>query len=264
MAFLTATQIEQRKHTLGGSDVGCLMTGDAKKIDRLYREKIGELPPEDLSDVWAVQLGSCTEQLNLDWYERKHRQIVSRRGDVVGHPFLIWAAVTLDGWIDELQCPIEAKHVGGREPLEVIFERYAPQVQWIMECTGSNQCALSIIMATAEPVVEFIERNAEYADEMVRRGDRFMKHVRARTPPVELPAVPAPIDATKVYDMDRNNAWSANANIWLELRDSAAAYDDAAKILKSLVPPDARKCHGHGVQITRNRVGHLSLREQAE
>src|SRR5882672_8808400 len=93
--------------------------------------------------------------------ERKHRQIVSRRGDVVGRPFLIWAAVTLDGWIDALQCPIEAKHVGGREPLEVIFERYAPQVQWIMECTGSNQCALSIIMATAEPVVEFIERNAE-------------------------------------------------------------------------------------------------------
>jgi predicted phage-related endonuclease len=262
--MLNAEQIAQRKHTLGGSDVGCLMNGDAKKIDRLYREKIGELAPEDLSDVWPVQLGSCTEPLNLDWYERKHRQIVSRRGDVIGHPYLPWAAVTLDGWINELHCPIEAKHVGGREPIEVIFERYAPQVQWQMECTGSNQCALSIIMATAEPVVEFIERNTEYADELVRRGSLFMSHVRNRTPPVDLPAVPAPIDASKVYDMERNNAWGASASVWLELRDSAAAYDDAAKILKSLVPPDAKKCFGHNVMITRNRVGHLSLREQAE
>src|SRR4249920_1315388 len=124
---LTVAQLELRKHTLGGSDVGCLMTGDVKKIDKLYREKIGELAPEDLSNVWPVQLGTATEQLNLDWYERNQRQIISRRGETVGHPFLSWAAVTLDGWIDQMGCPIECKHVGGREPIETIFDRYAPQ-----------------------------------------------------------------------------------------------------------------------------------------
>ena len=43
------------------------MTGEEAGILRLWREMIGEEQPEDLSDVWAAQLGSATEQLNLDW-----------------------------------------------------------------------------------------------------------------------------------------------------------------------------------------------------
>jgi hypothetical protein len=39
---------------------------------------------------------------------------------------------------------------------------------------------------------------------------------------------------------------------------------DAAKVLKSLVPPDARKAFGYDVQITRDRAGRLSLRELQE
>jgi len=252
---LTATQLEQRKYTLGGSDVACLMTGDVKKIDKLYREKIGEKAPDDLSEVWAVQRGVYIEPLNLHWYELSTRQTVSRRGETVGHPFLSWAAVTLDGWINEMQCPIECKDVGGREPIEVVIERYQPQCQWIMECTGANQIALSVSSALP-PVVEFIERDADYADILVQRGGLFMKHVRDRTPPVDMPAVPAPIDVTAVYDMNGNNEFAHYADIWLQLRDSAAAYDDAAKILKSMVPPEARRCFGYGVQITRSRAGY--------
>jgi hypothetical protein len=32
-------------------------------------------------------------------------------------------------------------------------------------------------------------------------------------------------------------------------------------MLKELVPADAKKCTGHGVFISRNRAGNLSLRE---
>ena len=38
----------------------------------------------------------------------------------------------------------------------------------------------------------------------------------------------------------------------------------SAKILKSLVPSDAKKCFGYDVQITRDRAGRLSLRELQE
>lgn len=240
------------------------MTGDMKKIMQLYNEFIGEALPEEFGRNWPMRLGTATEQLQLDWFEEGTRQIVSRRGDVVYHPFLSWAAATLDGWIDALECPIECKHVGGREPYEVIVDRYQPQMQWQMEVTGADQCALSVIMGAAQPVVEFIKRDGAYITEMLKRGAQFMEHVRTRTPPVDLPAVPAPIDAKAVYAMDGNNEWANYANIWLELRDSAAAYDDAAVILKSLVPADAHKCHGHGVQITRNKVGNLSLRQHTE
>jgi predicted phage-related endonuclease len=149
------------------------MHGDAAKIMQLYREMIGEGEPENLDHVWPVRLGSATEQLNLDWFEMKNGPL-SRRGDVVVHKKYDWAAATLDAWSDDLECPVETKHVGGREPLEVIIERYQPQMQWQMEVTGASQCALSVIMGASEPVVEFIDRDVEYAAEMVRRGWQFI------------------------------------------------------------------------------------------
>lgn len=259
--MLTAAQIARRAGKITGSRIACLMQGDADKIMRMYREFIGEELPEDLDGSWPVALGGHTESLNLDWYERKQRQAISRRGDFVQHPFLEWAGVTLDGWIDQLQCVIEAKHCGGREPMEVLIERYQPQCQWSMEVTGADVCALSVIMGANEPAVEFLERDVGYASEMRRRGAQFIAAVRLRQPPVDLDPVPAPADASKVYDMEGSNSWTSSAVAWLESRDAARAHDDAAKVLKSLVPADARKCHGHGVQISRSKVGHLSLRE---
>ena len=130
--MLSEQQIELRKNKLTASRVACLMKGDAAEIYNLWLELTGqEFDREDLSRVWPVQLGSCTEVLNLDWYEMKHGT-VTRRGEVVVHPVNKWAAATLDGFIEDLNCPLETKHVGGREPLEVIIERYQPQMQWQM------------------------------------------------------------------------------------------------------------------------------------
>jgi predicted phage-related endonuclease len=261
--MLSPEQRAARANRLTGSRVAALMTGDAQKIMQLYLEMIGEAPEIDLSDVWPVQLGSATEQLNCDWFERKNRTPVTRRGEVVVHPQYDWAAATLDGWIDALGCCIECKHVGGREPLEVIIDRYWPQMGWQMEVTSATQCALSVIMGASEPIVEFIDRDADYAAEMVVRGRQFMDCVAHRTPPVTLPAVPPPVDASKIYCFDGDNRWANSAASWLATKAAARECSDAEKYLKSIVPPDARKCTGYGVTITRDRAGRLSLREIA-
>lgn len=257
---LTVEQIAARKGKLTASRVACLMKGDAPAILRLYDEMIGVEVPEDLSGVWPVRLGEVTETLNLDWYEQNGSPL-SRRGEVVVHRTLPWAAATLDAWDNTLGCPVETKHVGGREPLEVIIDRYQPQMQWQMECTGATQCALSVIMGANAPVVEYIERDAEYAAEMVRRGAQFMACVKDHRPPVALEPVAAPVDATKVHDMTGNNSWAAHAATWRETKGAAEQCKDAEKSLKAIVPTDAKKCHGHDIQITRDRAGRLSLRE---
>ena len=59
-----------RKAFIGGSDARLIMGDDEAGLIRLWREKRGELAPEDLSDNLAVQLGSVTEELNRRWYER--------------------------------------------------------------------------------------------------------------------------------------------------------------------------------------------------
>ena len=156
--MLTAEQSEARKGKLTASRVAALMTGDVEKIMRLYKEMIGEEVEEDLSRVWPVRLGEATEQLNLDWLEESGVKL-SRRGEVVVHPKYDWAAATIDAWCNELQCPVEAKHVGGREPLEVIIDRYQPQMQWQMEIAGARQCMITVIMGANAPLVETIERD---------------------------------------------------------------------------------------------------------
>lgn len=261
--MLSPEQISARAGKLTASRIACLMRADAAAILRLYHELIGEEPPEDLSHVWPVRLGEATEQLNLDWYEANGNTL-SRRGEVVTHPQYEWAAATLDAWDDVLGCPIETKHVGGREPLEVIIERYQPQMQWQMECTSASQCGLSVIMGASAPIVEYIERDADYAAEMVRRGMQFMTCVAQRIDPVVLPAVAAPIDASKVYDMTGNNSWAAHAATWRENKPAAQACKEAEAVLKAIVPEDAKKCHGHSIQITRDRAGRLSLREATQ
>lgn len=260
--MLTDAQITARMGKLTASRIACLMRGEREAILRLWEEMIGARAEEDLSAVWPVQLGATTEQLNLDWFEKKNG-VVTRRGEVVKHPLYDWAACTLDGWSTVNNCPIETKHVGGREPLEIVIERYQPQMQWQMEVTGATQCAISIIQGADAPVVEFIPRDEAYAAEMIRRGAQFMECVKHRMPPVELAPAAAPVDATKTYDMTGKNMWADQAAIWLANKAAADAYKAAEKVLKEQVPEDAKKCTGHGVRITRDRAGRLSLREAA-
>ena len=222
--MLTQMQIDARAGKLTASRMAPLMKGDAAAIMQLYLEMIGEAAEENLDHVWPVRLGSATEQLNLDWYEMKNGPI-TRRGEVVVHAQHPWAAATLDGWHDELGCCIEVKHVGGREPLEVVIERYQPQMQWQMEVTGATLCALSVIMGANEPVVEYpLDRDGTIMQpRWSGAASNSWDCVAARRAPVALEPVAAPIDASKVYDMTSNNLWAVSAVDWLANKAAAAA-----------------------------------------
>lgn len=258
---LTAEQLAARKGKLTASRVAVLMKGDPVGILQLYKEMIGEAIEENLDDVWPVQLGSATEKLNLDWYERKVGYHLMDRGKVIQHKTIDWAAATLDGWDSQLMCPVECKHVGGREPLEVIIDRYQPQMQWQMECTRARQCALSVIMGANEPIIEYVPRNDPYTNQMFDRAEHFMMCVDMRKPPVTLAPIGPPVIPHSVRDMNSNNAWAHQAIEWLTTHEYAKRSEDAQKVLKGMVLPEDLKVFGHGVRITRDRAGRLSLRE---
>ena len=46
-----------RRHFIGGSDARIIMGDDEPALIRLWREKRGEIEPQDLSDNLIVQLG---------------------------------------------------------------------------------------------------------------------------------------------------------------------------------------------------------------
>jgi len=71
---------------LGGSDARIIMNDDEPALLRLWREKRGEVEPEDLSDVLVVQLGSVTEDLNRRWYERNSGCAVNAKSRAILTP----------------------------------------------------------------------------------------------------------------------------------------------------------------------------------
>jgi hypothetical protein len=63
----------ERRSFIGGSDARIIMGDDEAALARLWKEKRGEVDPEDLSGDLLVQL--ATEQLNRHWYEKNTGQV---------------------------------------------------------------------------------------------------------------------------------------------------------------------------------------------
>jgi predicted phage-related endonuclease len=98
-----------RRSFIGGSDARIIMGDDESALLHLWREKRGEIEPEDLSANLIVQLGRATEDLNRLWYERNTGQAVKDVQRRVLHPVNKWMAATLDGMVEATGAVFEAK-----------------------------------------------------------------------------------------------------------------------------------------------------------
>ena len=261
---LTAEQLRLRKGKLTASRVKVLMDGGDQELYDLWRELTGDPSYEqpDLSGIWAVRLGEATETLNLDWYEHRTGRPLTRRGEVVTSQERPWAAATLDGFDasrPDGPAVVETKHVVGFEPFETIVARYMPQVHWQMYVTGAPLAVLSVIEGARVPRFEEVPLDLAYLAELLRRAHLLWQCVETLTPPVVLPPVEPPKPAIREVDMASNREWLDFAGSWIRNRDAAKEFDKAAKELKKLAPADAKRVHGHGVEVKRSSNGALRI-----
>ena len=96
-SFAKPHAFSDRRSFIGGSDARIIMGDDEAALLRLWREKRGEVEPEDLSDNLIVQLGTVTEDLNRRWYERNTGHAIKDVQRRIQHPVNKWMAATLDG-----------------------------------------------------------------------------------------------------------------------------------------------------------------------
>jgi predicted phage-related endonuclease len=75
--LITRRSYTERRSFIGGSDAWIIMGDDEGALLRLWREKRGEVEPEDLSGNLIVQLGLVTEPLNRHWFERNTGQVLT-------------------------------------------------------------------------------------------------------------------------------------------------------------------------------------------
>ena len=263
---LTAEAKALRRDALGGSDANTIMSGNEKRLLQLWREKRGEAQPEDLSDNLAVQMGSFTEPLNVAWFEKNAGLKVVDRGAIVAHPQHPFMRCTLDGRIHGQRLIWEAKHCGVRNTDAEIFARYVPQLTHNALCDDAEGAVLSAFKGNGDWVMFEYELDDAYAERLIEAERAFWQCVQTGEPPCAVPAEPTPKPVGVVeYDMEAagNNAWAAFAGEYLETKLAADRHEAAKKEIKELVPADASKCFGCGIEVRRDKRGALRFYDTA-
>jgi predicted phage-related endonuclease len=140
------TDSAERRYFIGGSDAQIVMGRDEAALVRLWREKRGEVEPEDLSGNLVVQLGRVTEELNRRWYEVQSGQEVVEVQKHIRHSGLQWMGATLDGRVRSSGAVFEAKFMlPWCFSEEAAAEKYMPQLQHNMWVMAARVAVLSII-----------------------------------------------------------------------------------------------------------------------
>jgi predicted phage-related endonuclease len=251
-----------RRTFIGGSDARVIMGNDEANLIQLWREKRGEVEPEDLSENLIVQLGSVTEDLNRHWYARNTGHAIKDVQKRVQHPVHKWMAATLDGLIESSGAVFEAKFMlPWTFTEEAAAEKHMAQLQHNMWVIASRSAVLSIITGGGKWVEITIHADPLYQHLLITAEKKFWRCVQnGETPRLFGVEPPRPrLQAVRIVDMTASNAWAEFAAVYRRTRPAHQEHENAKADLKKLVPEDAREAIGHGLRAKRSKSGAVSF-----
>jgi predicted phage-related endonuclease len=261
-AMSQSAQCVNRRHFVGGSDARIIMGDDEEALVRLWRQKRGEVEPEDLSGNLLVQLGVVTEDLNRRWYEASTRQVITDVQRQIRHPVLRWMGATLDGRVKGSEAVFEAKFMlPWAFSEEVAAQKYMPQLQHNMWVVAARSAALSVITGGGKWVEITTHADPLYQHLIVTAERKFWRCVENGEPPTLFGVEPPKprIEAVRIIDMSSSNAWAEFADAFTRTHPAFLEHERAKAELKSLVPEDAQQAIGHGVRAKRPRSGAITF-----
>ena len=233
-----------------------------RRCVRLWREKRGEVEPEDLSGNLIVQLGVVTEDLNRRWYEANTGQVITDVQRHIRHPVLRWMAATLDGRVQGSEAVFEAKFMlPWSFSEEAAVQKYMPQLQHNMWVVAARSAVLSVITGGGKWVEITTHADPLYQHLIVTAERKFWRCVESGEPPALFGVEPPEprIEAVRVVDMSTSNVWAEFADVFIRTREAHLEHEKAKAELKSLVPQDAQQAIGHGVRAKRSKSGSISF-----
>ena len=263
MKYTVGTKLSHaRRSLIGGSDARIIMGQDEDALFRLWREKRGEIEPEDLSGNLIVQLGVVTEPLNRHWFERNTGRTLTDVQRRIRHPVIRWMGATLDGVIAETGAVFEAKFMlPWSFSEEAAAEKYMAQLQHNMWVTHLRTSVLSIITGGGKWVEVAIPLDPLYLSVLVLAEKKFWRCVQSgEVPRLIMAEPPRPrIEAIRIVDMSSSNSWAEFAALFRNTREAFLDHERAKSELKSLMPEDAKEAIGHGVRAKRSKSGAVSF-----
>jgi predicted phage-related endonuclease len=251
-----------RRYFIGGSDARIIMGSDEGALIRLWREKRGEIEPQDLSGNLLVQLGLATEELNRRWYQANSGQVLTDIQQQIRHPVLRWMAGTLDGRVEASGAVFEAKFMlPWSFSEEAAAEKYMPQLQHNMWVVAARSAVLSVITGGGKWVEITAHADPLYQHLIVTAERKFWRCVESGEPP-RLFGVEPPrprIEAVRIVDMSASNSWAEFAGLFRSTRQAFLEHERCKTELKALMPEDAKEAIGHGVRAKRSKSGAISF-----
>ena len=251
-----------RRYFIGGSDARIIMGDDEGALIRLWREKRGEIEPEDLSGNLLVQLGLATEDLNRRWYEANTGQVITDVQSRIFHPALRWMAATIDGRVQRSDAVFEAKFMlPWSFSEEAAAEKYMPQLQHNMWVVAARSAVLSVITGGGKWVEITTHADPLYQHLIVTAERKFWRCVESGKPPRLFGLEPPKprIEAVRVVDMSASNSWAEFAGLFRNTRQAFLEHERSKTELKALMPEDAKEATGHGIRAKRSKSGAISF-----
>jgi predicted phage-related endonuclease len=238
------------------------MADDEPALHRLWREKRGEVEPEDLSGNLIVQLGTVTEDLNRRWYERNTGQAIRDVQRRIQHPVIGWMAATLDGIVEGTGAVFEAKFMlPWTFSEEAAAEKHMAQLQHNMWVANAKSAALSIITGGGKWVELTISADPLYQHLLLTAEKKFWRCVMdGQIPHLFGVEPPRPrLEAVRIVDMSASNSWAEFAATYRDSRPVHLRHEAAKAELKKLMPEDAKEAIGHGLRAKRSKSGAVSF-----
>src|SRR5438105_4041102 len=251
-----------RRSFIGGSDARVIMGDSESNLIQLWRQKRGEIEPEDLTHNLMVQLGTVTEELNRRWYERNTGYAITDVQRQIYHPVIKWMAATLDGLVDPGCVVFEAKFMlPWTFSEEAAAEKHMAQLQHNMWVANAKAAELSIITGGGKWVELTLHADPLYQHLLLTAEKKFWRCVQdGQTPRSFGIEPPRPrLEAVRVVDMSGSNSWAEFAATYRRTRPAFQEHEGAKAELKKLVPEDAKEATGHGLRAKRSKSGAISF-----
>ena len=270
--------LSARKKKLGGSEINIIASGNKEKIQNLFLEKTDQKEPDDLTLIWPVIMGHITETVNLEWTEHYLQTTINMRQQVIEgkkNPFM---RCTLDGVIENYKnkvAVIDAKFTLGRpvkdeawgDVIPRLIRYYAPQLHWnaylLQEYLDKpvEYGLLSFIRGGDKPILEEMQIDTAYQEELIELGKYFMNCVDLGFEPDEIPTTTDFVPQADLVpvDMESDDRWRSFALQIIQTAGANKIFKESSDNIKKLVPPNASEATGHGVKIKVQRNGSKRL-----
>ena len=228
---MATKDVKENRHLyIGGSDIAKVMGLSRWGTPlSLWAEKTGKIPPKDLSNVEAVELGNDLEDFVANKFSQKTGKAVRRSPKVYQHPQYPYMVAHIDRLItgsDELlECKTCSFFKKDEWEGEEIPQEYILQVIWYLGISGRRIGHIAVLIGGQSFKYKKIEFDSELFDKMVDAAKDFWQHVQDDTP----------VDIVATDDETLKDLYSNHSEIMIDLIPTDEQTKQACDVLEEKV-----------------------------